>query len=256
MKTPRLAIIGVSAFAAISFALTGCSSSGNGSTSTSGSPASSVDAQAALTKAAGQLATTGYNLTTNVGNGTLTGTATIDPGKGASIEQKGTVQGVNLTINVILLGTDFYAKLDAGPLGGSIGVDPNTWYKVDTTKVDVSKLPINPQSPDALGIAGLAQGIKDVKATDAHHITGTIDLSAVKSSLLSAGDVASAAANTSAAPFEATLDDQGRFSELKIGAGTSSAIEIQFSDYGSPNPISAPAGAKDAPQSLYSILGS
>jgi hypothetical protein len=250
-----LATIGLSVLAAATVALAGCSSSA-GTTTTSGStgPASAIDPQAALTKAGTALATTGYNVTTNVGGGTLTGTGSIDPGKGASIEQKGTVSGVSLDLGVVVIGTDFYAKLDVGPLGASLGVDPHTWYKVDTSKVDTSKLPVNPTSPDVLGIAGLASAVKDLKATDATHITGTIDLTAVKSALTAESDLAKAAAGATNAPFSATLDGQGRFTELKIGAGAT-AVDVQFSSYGSPSAITAPSGAVPAPDALYGVLG-
>jgi hypothetical protein len=257
LKTPRFAMIGVGVLATATFALTGCGSSGSATTTNSNSPAavSTVDAQAALTKAGAALATTGYNVSTDIGGGTLTGTGSIDPGKGAAIEQKGTIQGVSIDINVVVVGTDFYAKLDAGPLGAAAGVDSTKWYKVDTSKVDASKLPVNPTSPDVLGISGLVSGIKDLKATDSTHITGTIDLTAVKSALTSESDLASAAAGATAAPFTATLDDQGRFSEVQIGSGASS-VDVKFSSYGSPAAITAPSGAVDAPPTLYQILGS
>jgi hypothetical protein len=60
-----------------------------------------------------------------------------------------------------------------------------------------------------------------------------------------------------AVPFTATLDGQGRLSELKItGANEAFNLDITFSNYGSPTPIAAPAVADvlPAPDLLYQAL--
>ncbi len=254
MKTPRFAIVGVGLLAAATFALTGCGSTSSGTTTTSSTgPSTTIDAKAALTKAVSTLATNGYDI--KVTAGPLTGTGSIDPGKGLGLEEKGTVQGVAVDLNVVAIGTDFYAKIDVGPLGNTLGLHSQQWYKVDTSKIDTSSLPVNLSSSDLLGVAGLLTSVTDVTATDSTHITGTVDLSAAKSALLAQSDMASAAADVKAVPFTVTLDDQGRISELKVEGTGDVSVDVQFSNYGSPTAVTAPSGAIDAPQAIYQVLG-
>jgi hypothetical protein len=99
-----------------------------------------------------------------------------------------------------------------------------------------------------------------VQATDATHVTGTVDLTkATGINMPAASDLSTAGAAAKTTPFTVVLDDQGRIVDLKIDADSfdkTLTTEIGFSDFGSARPVTAPAASDvvPAPASLYAVL--
>jgi hypothetical protein len=249
-------VLGVSLAASAVFAMGACAAASNGASGTpSDKPA--VDPAVALTAAVGKLTGVGYDLKVTTGEG-INGTGSIDPTThSAAINAKGAVQGVDVEIGAVEIGADLYAKINLGPMTSTLGLDPTKWYQLDPTKVTGEQaLPFDLSSPDALGIGGLLTSVTGLKAVDATHITGTVDLTkATGPAAPSSGD----ATGQTAVPFTVTLDDQGRISEVKVQADashTSLTQDFQFLNYGSPSAITKPDGAIPAPDSVYSFLNS
>lgn len=255
MKTHRLAhsrfaAVGVAVLAAAALALAGCKTTSNTATpsANSSSAAPSVSPQAALLNAFAQLKTTGYDISVTSSAGDLSGTGSVNPGKSASLNATGSFQGTKLQLGAVQLGTDVYVKLDLGQLNSTLGI-PTQWMKLDTTKFNKPLFDTGSGSP--FDVARLASAVTNLTATDAQHISGTLDFSKVAGSGL---PTPSSSAQT--ATFQATLDDQGRLIELKINDGPNQSLsqDIKISNYGSPSPVTAPTDSVPAPDAIYQFL--
>ena len=263
MKTRRIAAMGLGIFAAASLSLTACESTGTTSTGTSPSasaPAPTAAPADTLIAALGKLKSQGYDVKMTAASGGLNGNASIDPTAGnASLEEKGSVQGVTIDISAVEIGTDLWAKIDLGAASSQLGIDPTKWMLVDQTKLTgADSKPFDLTGPDALAVAGLLTSVTNVTATDATHLSGTVDLTAAtgisspdSSDLSKAGDAAKTV------PFTVTLDDQGRITDIKVTPSAAElAEEFTFSNYGSPTAITAPPAANviPAPAAIYSFF--
>lgn len=229
-------------------------------------------AENTLTTAIAAMRGLGYNITGTSGttaaggSGSLTGTGSVDPStKSAGVEFKGTEGGTPVDVNLIQIDDTFFAKLDIKAVQSQLGVDPNTWLLVNEAKLNTPpNLPFDVSgSSDALDLDGLFTSVSGVAypdPSDPTHITGTVDLTAATG--VSAPDSqelndAGAAAKTT--PFTVTLDGQGRITNLKVDADAYDGDlteDITFSDFGSPNPVTAPPANEvvPAPQSAYQFF--
>jgi hypothetical protein len=229
-------------------------------------------AQAALGKAVTGLQGQGYNVsgtsgsTASGGSGSVTATGSVDPStKAAAVEFKGSEQGNAIDVAFTGIGDALYARLDLGSAQKAIGVDPNQWITIDQSKVNGSRgipFDLTGQS-DAFDIGGLLTSTNDVVYPDpADHtkISGTVDLAAAQGvSSPDPSDLGKAGTNASMTPFTATLDAQGRLTDLKINAdGFDGNLteEIAFTDFGHPDPVTAPANSVPAPDSAYAFFNS
>lgn len=255
-----VAAAGLGLLTAAGLTLTACGSGTKPATTPS--PTASLPPTAALSHALGQLKTEGYNVTTMDSNSSGTGVA--DPStNAASFHQEAQIQGANLTAAAVESAGKRWIRLDLGPAGTQFQIDPNTWYAVDPTKLtSPDSFPIDPTGTDPFGVSGVLTATSDVRATDATHLTGTVDLTrATGPAKPVASDLSQAGVAARTTPFAATLDDQGRLTALTINAdGYDKALtrSITFADYGSPTPIVTPAPSlvQPAPASLYQLLNS
>jgi hypothetical protein len=190
-------VLGAGLAVAAALAMSACAAASDGTPSgnPSGATTSSApiaDPGAALTSAIGKFSGVGYDLKVTSGEG-INGTGSHS----ATVNAKGTVQGVSVEIAAIEIGADLYAKVNLGALTATVGLDPTKWYQLDPT------------------------------------------------------------AGETAVPFTVTLDSLGRIAELKIDAGAgheADSEDFQFSNYGSPSPITKPDGAIPAPDGIYQVL--
>src|SRR5262249_10349875 len=112
-------------------------------------------------------------------------------------------------------------------------------------------------SGDALDLAGFITKVANVKQTDATHLSGTIDLTAATGlSAPSADTLSKAGAPAKALPFTATLDHQGRITELKVTGSSDLTAAFQLSNFGSPTPVQTPPASDviEAPDSIYQFF--
>lgn len=257
----RFTVLGLGALTVASLALAACGTSSN--TTASGSPSASTSSASiapdvALANAITALKDQGFDV--NATEGTVTGNGTIDPSnKAGTIEVKGTQQGVSIDVAFTEIGTDAWAKVDLGALSSQLGINPKKWMKLDLSKMTgKDSMPFDLSQGDALELGKLISSVADVKRTDATHLTGTVDLTAATGPNAPDADaVQKAGAAAKAIPFTATLDSQGRLTELKINGSSDLALDFQLTNFGSPTKVTPPASdVIPAPASIYQFFNS
>ncbi|MEU8004265.1 hypothetical protein AB0B66_24185 [Catellatospora sp. NPDC049111] len=138
------------------------------------------------------------------------------------------------------------------------------WLSLDPAKVPASfELTFAAGKNDPGGSARLINAIVsaevDGAVTSGTEIKGTIDLSKVGtgngiSFRLTKGQEFPKSMKRH--PFSASLDAQGRLVGFVIpAAGGAPSASLRYSDFGAPVTVSAPPGAKPAPDALYAQLG-
>jgi hypothetical protein len=257
-------VASVSALAVVSMALSACSSN---STSASSSPSAAAStsapasAAAALTSAIVGLGGQAFDMRVTAAG--ATGTGSVDPSKRAvTFDAKGSEGGETFELNVTAIDTDLWVKLDLGSHNGQLGLNPAKWLKVDSSKIDFNSIGLDVlNSTDVLDLTSMQKAMSNVKRTDDTHLTGTIDLTALTGVVSpDSDDLTKAGAAAKAVPFSATLDGQGRLSELKINGdsiGTGLSIDIVITNIGAASSITAPPASDvvPAPGAIYQILG-
>ncbi len=237
-------------------------------TASASAPSASQALESAVTGLQGQ----GYNLsgtagsTASGGAGQLKASGSVDPAdKAATLEFKGSEGGQSVDLAFTQVGTDLYAKIDIPPVQSKLGVSGDQWMKVDKSKVTGgTAVPFDLSgSTDALDVAGLMTSVSNVKypdPADPTTITGTVDLTAATGvGAPDKQDLGQAATAAKTTPFTATLDDQGRLTQLKIdadGYDGNLTEDVNFTDFGSPDPVTAPASSIPAPDAAYQFFNS
>jgi hypothetical protein len=259
MNTRRSAIVVLLATAGL--ALTACSTSTPSSTPTSAPTTTPALTPAQrLTAALAKFAGAGYDVKVTFGPVVVTGSVDNST-HSATLLFSGTVGGVHRQGGATKIGEKLWLKVDFGPQKNQEAkIDPTKWMLVDPAKLKPGQVPFDLTGPDALQVAGVLTSVTNVTATDATHLSGTVDLTKAigPSTPGSTSAIQSAGSAAAAVPFTVTLDDQGRMLELKITADASHPLlsdDIVFSNYGSPSPITAPADADVVPAvpALYGL---
>ena len=265
MKHRRIAVAAVGALAVASLALSACSStstSGSAGATTTLSASPSVAPADALLAAATSLNGKGYDMTLTAAS--VTGNGSVDPTNHAvTFDAKASEAGQTFELNLTAIGSDLWAKIDLGAFNSQFGVDPSKWLKIDATKIDESSIGVDLSNlSDVLDIGSLTKAVSNVHRTDATHLTGTIDLTNLAGAEKPDADaLKKAGAAAKSVPFTATLDDQGRLSDLKINGDSIDSglsVDIAISNVGSPTAVTPPPAADvvPAPAAIYQILGS
>lgn len=266
----RRAVVLVALTAAAAGPLTGCgnetdtappAASSPASASPSPTPSPTPDPTAELGASVQALTTTTYQVTTRTtGADASTGTAAIDPvAKNASITQTGLIEGKPVKIEMLLIGTDRYARFTGIPLPGMNGAN---WSHLDTARVaSIPDLGVD-KLTDPAGAGQFAKAIVTAEKSGPGQYSGTFDLTrAVDMVDQTSADVAAIGAPAKNLPFKATLDEQGRLSTLTFtvpaqGQSTAAGYETTFSGYGSPVNLAKPPAnmVREAPATVYQIF--
>jgi hypothetical protein len=266
VKTRGLAPVGLVVLAA-GLAIAGCTSTGTTTATSSASPSASASAGSAapagardaLLASIDPLTKTSYKYTLTTAG--LTGQGANDPAnKKATLSLTGQQQSNSVTIEVTTIGTDMWMKLNFGTNNNNLNISTDKWFHVDATKLGANpNLPVDPNG--AANTANLLTGAVDVQSSDAHHFSGTLDLTkGTTTGMLGQADVERLATKLKAVPFTATTDDQGRLSNLKIDLSTVdptlAAVQTAFSDYGTTVTANRPDPAQvvEAPDSVYQLF--
>jgi hypothetical protein len=247
----------LSALVAAGLGLAACgttSPSANSPAPTTTAPLAPADA---FSHALAALKTTGFDTTISHPAQSATIKGTVDYAHQSAAETA-TVDllGQTFVVAATKVGNDLWLKIDLGDLTRAAGIDKSTWYLVDPSKLGSDSLPFDPAGAEPLAIGALFTSVSNVQRTDATHLTGVVDLTKATGPQSPGADTltqAGAAASTVA--FTATLDGQGRLTEVKATPSDDDlAFDITITNYGSPTAITAPAGAVPAPAGVYTAL--
>jgi hypothetical protein len=251
----------VSLLLATGLGLTACSTNSQPNSAAATTPAQ-VSPADALTNALAALKNTGYDATLTLPAQRATVKTSVDSANKAAM-QAVYIGDQAPSEAFTQIGSDLWVRADFGPLAQNLNIDMTKWYKFDVAKLKPEAIPFDlvggerphPTRPLAwpLGIGEVFASATNVTRTDATHLVGVVDLS--KATGRAAPGESSV--TSAALPFTATLDGQGRLTELKIaGANGDLDLGITFSNYGSPTPIAAPAAGdvRPAPDGLYRAL--
>jgi hypothetical protein len=260
MKIRRVAVAGVALFA-LAGLVGGCATKNGTNAAASSTPAASptLAPKDALLASTRSLASASYKFTIKAAG--LTGSGSAD-GANSLIQAAitGQEQNVSIKMDMIVVKTNLYLKMDFGPLNSAVGIQPDKYMHLDGTKLGAnSTLPLG-TSKEPVDAAGLLAGLTDVKTTDGKTYTGTVDLTKVTGdnapdadALKKAGDKAKSV------PFTAVLDDRGRLTDLKIDGASIDpqlAFEATFSDFGKASGVTEPDSSQviEAPDSVMKMF--
>jgi hypothetical protein len=251
----RLAKLGLGLAAALTFAVAGCGGDSGGGGEHRASEAAK-DAATELRDAVAKLATTSSKLSLTAGP--VSGTGTMDPpNKQGSIKMGMDAEGLTFNIEALMIENDVWLKLAGLP-----GV-PKQWMHVDASKLPAhTSLGIKPGEFDFVGGAHLLAGIVEAEETGDGQYRGTLDLTKASGSpFADEGTVSSLGDRAKAVPFEASVDGEGRLTNLKMDLGEVEGerlkLDATYSDFGGKVDLTAPAPGEfvEAPEMIYQFLG-
>ncbi len=214
----------------------------------------------------------GYNLsgtsgsTAAGGSGKLTASGSVDPtSRAATLDLQGTEGGTPIDVDFTQIGDKFWAKLDVGSFQSQVGAGPDKWLEIDKSKLtSATAAPFDTSgSTDALDIAGLLTKVSDVTypdPSDPTRVAGTVDLTAATGvTAPPASDLKDAGVAARRTPFTATVDGQGRLTDLTINADSydgNLTNDFMFTDFGAPDAVTAPPAASviPAPPATYAFF--
>jgi hypothetical protein len=265
VRIQRLAVAGLGLVAALTFS--GCADKG-------GSPAweagnASVDAtatadpKATLTAAAAKLEDTSFKIAVDMGtNGKLDGQMD-GPNKRGHMITKITAEGVNATIENLVIGTDMYMKMNM-PGAGLPGMDGSKWMHLDMAKLpENNAMGLRPGQFDPFSTAKFIDAVATAERVEGHRFTGTLDLTKVSGAVgIEAKDLTGLGEKAKAVPFVATTDSEDRLINLVIdmpalGEEPAQKMTTTYSDFGLKVDAAKPAAAEvtEAPDAIYGTLG-
>ena len=251
MNTRRTVI--VAGLALVLSAVAGCHSAG----STTSSP-SSGSVKDSLLGSIAAMGRTSYAIELTADH--LNASGSVDPTQDvASLTAEETHGGQTVRVQALSIAADSWAKLDLGSQTRTLGIEPGKWLHLDPEKVSgAGSLPFDQADKgDAFDLRNVLDGVISVSRIDAQHFRGTIDLTGVHgvASLVPAGSRLGAAA--ASVPFTATLDGQGRLTDLRVGTeGQVWSFDFDISDYSAAVPPQAPndVDVVRAPSGVYRYL--
>lgn len=171
--------------------------------------------------------------------------------------------GLEMTLNLLVIGEDAWLKLDFGRAAGMGGLPklPKQWMHLDKTKIqDAEELELDDEDP--VGAAEVFEAIVTVEPAGDRLYKGTADLTkATGAALVNDDHVKALGDKAKAIPFEATVDDKGRLVSLELdvpaaGEDKAQSWEATYLDYGVPITLDKPPASEvvEAPAEAYKIF--
>jgi hypothetical protein len=267
--TPRrVAALG----ALLVLALAGCSSGGGshaaprasgsssataGAASPGAGPADALAPRDAVLASLTQLTATTYHFALK--GAAVSGQGQADPAaKKLAATVTATAEGFPMTVDVVVIGPDGYAKADLGGHNQTLGI-PTGWMHLDASKLNRgSALGLGPGGTDPGDTAGLFAGLGDVQRVDATHYKATIDLTKATGTWVDRDTVTRLGEKAKAVPATITVDGQGRLAAVQVDLSSVQpglVLSATYSDYGAPVSIAKPSGSiVEAPDSVRQLL--
>ena len=263
MKLVKTVLIGFVATASVAFAAACGDNDNGGSANPSASAASataskSSDPKAQFTDATALLRGTPYKFDMKAGD--LTYNGSDDPLAGIAVGKLNTsLQGLKVSIDAQLTQNDYWVKETGLPVPG---IDTTKWLHLDPTKVTSLNAVSFGGPTDPTGLQDLATTVVSVESPSAKQLKGTFDFTKhTWGPVANAATVSGLGDKAKAVPFEATLDDQGRLTALKImipanGSVQAREVDVTYSDFGADVKPSSPASTDtvEAPDLVYTFI--
>ncbi|RKN39971.1 hypothetical protein [Micromonospora endolithica] len=238
----RLATTGVALVAALGLGLTGCGTTtdagpgGDAAAPTSTAPA---DALGELTAAAQQLNKQSMRVTMT--SALLNGSGTMDPATKTS--DMTLDMGTLGKFQVLSTGDDVYLKMSGGLLAQQSSSDK--WMHLDMRKVSKDS-PFNfMPDGDPGGVNKLVNSVVAVERTAAGGYAGTLDYTRT---MADDKDIAAFGDKAKAVPFTATVDAEGRLTELVVDTSTLvesfGKMSTRYADFGTPVTVRTPPASE------------
>lgn len=195
-----------------------------------------------------------------------TGTGAIDAvQKHVYLKMLSTDPAAAFSMEFLVLEPDAYVKMNMGEMSKLPGMQllaGKTWMHVDRSKLTAQDLSLKADEVDLLGIKAMLTSAQSVQSTGGGKYTGTLDLAKGADAPMTDEDVVKALGDKAAAvPFTATVDAEGRLSELLIdvpAAGENKAHQLKLAvrDYGTATMPAKPTGnaVVEAPANMYEML--
>jgi hypothetical protein len=231
------------------------------SASASAAAASSSAAAVAtgdLNSAVQELAATSYRYTMKAGD--ASGGGSVDPAaKQSSLTITVAAEGEQFKTEVLILGSELYARISGLPLPG---VDGRRWLRIDRNRIkSFAALGIS-DIDDPTGVKTLAKTIATIQKTGDRSYKGTLDLSKGSAAFgLDEAAVRQLGEQARAVPFEATVNAQGKLATWKMtipahGAEKAITFELAYTDHGGRFDLKKPAAGEVAnpPDAVYEML--
>ncbi|WP_213452491.1 hypothetical protein [Rhizomonospora bruguierae] len=266
MRIRRFTTAGIGLLAAAAFGLAGCEGSGapSGAASPSATASSAADPAAAaeLATAVNKLGSESFSFTTVSGDQDNV-SGTLDPVAGVGrvtvkVASATPSPGISADLEMRLVDKDMYLMLGQGVLPGVGG----GWLHLDGARLpNGNQFGLRPGGKDPAGTARVLQTATDVRRGHTGIYTGTLDLSRLDRTdgALGTQVLDQLGDGADRVPFQATLDDQGRLTELKLTLTAQTGgrdFVTRYSDYGAPVDVSRPDGdVTEAPAAVYTLLG-
>ena len=253
--------------ASVMFATGACGSSSDGS-GTPGAAATSSKAPAAKDVLLGSLSeydkgvyAVDYTALDGSGQGAIDA-----PKKQAYVKMVSTDPDAKFAMEVLLIEPDAYVKMDMGELAklpGMQQLNGKTWMHIDRAKVkDAASLGLAADETDMLDLKALLQSAQSVQPAGDHKYSGTLDLAKGEDTPVTDEAVVKALGPQAATvPFTATLDAEGRLTELLIdvpaaGATKPHQLRMTVTQYGAVTIPAKPTGKAviETPPKVYEFL--
>ncbi|WP_229073059.1 hypothetical protein [Actinoplanes sp. DH11] len=192
----------------------------------------------------------------------------IDPANKAlvsGVEQKVPDTPITLSMRFLVVGDGIWAKIAfKGPTAGSgLPKLPKKWMTLDRAKLagtDVADLEYADAENDPGYVAALVEHADGLAGTAPGRFTGTTDLSdSAESGIVEPATLTALGAKAKKLPLEVTVDDAGRITRAAVripaaGKAKASTYTVTYDEYGTADPLTAPADAVKAPAVVYDLL--
>ncbi|MFD0822971.1 hypothetical protein ACFQ0D_32665, partial [Micromonospora zhanjiangensis] len=185
--------------------------------------------------------------------GGLNGSGAMDPAaKKAQMAMNVSAGAQSIKMDIVMLDKDLYLKITGMPNMS------NKWMHVDASKVKAgSSLDVMPGG-DPAGASKMINSVVDVQRDGEHRFKGTLDLTKAQSA--NAAALSALGDKAKAVPFTATVDGQGRLTDLTVQMSTLQPgvgdLKTSYSDFGAPVSVNKPPAGQttEAPSELLNLF--
>ena len=228
-----------------------------GAAATTAAPTKSVSPVEQLTAASKKTAGGSYTFKVTSNEINLQGGS--DPaGPKATATADIAVEGAKIKIETLFNAGTLLVRVSGLPLPG---FDGKKWLKVDQTKLKGGGAISPDDVKDPTGLAEFPSLVTQATSTDGKAFKGTLDLTKANWSLSDDDTVKGLGDQAKAVPFDATVDDKGFLTSLKVHVPAfketkADEIGVVYDGFGAPVAIPTPAASEvtDAPATAYSLL--